>query len=208
MNRQNLLWIVVVISILIFVYFFFLKGNEGVSNLHLKNNTVVAFGDSLIEGVGASTPNTNLVSNLEKDLGIDIINKGKSGETTESALLRVDEIVSLNPGVVIILLGGNDFLRRIPKDQTFSNLETIIQKFKENQSKVVLLGVRGGILSDGYRDSFSNLAKKYQITYISDVLEDVITERDLMSDGIHPNDNGYRYIADRVTPILKEVLNR
>lgn len=207
MNKYNLLWIGVVILALAFIYYVFLHRNEKVSDLPLKNNIVVAFGDSLIEGVGAS-PNNDLVSVIERDLGIDVINKGKSGDTTASALTRIDEVISLEPGVVIILLGGNDFLRRVPKEETFNNLETIIKKFQDKQTAVILLGIRGGILSDGYKDSFIDLSKKYHTIYISDVLDNVITKKDLMSDGIHPNDKGYKIIADRITPVLRELLDK
>ena len=111
-----------------------------------------------------------------------------------------------NPGVVLVLLGGNDAIRRVPKAETFNNLGTIVERLEASGAVVVVLGVRGGILADGYEEDYRNIAKKYQTAYVSNVLEGLITNPDLMYDGIHPNDKGYQIIADRITPVLKDML--
>src|SRR3989338_1764834 len=125
MSKRNLILIILVIALLIPIAYFFLRGEEKVVNYPPKNQTVVAFGDSLVEGVGA-TPGNDFISVLGRSLGIEIVNKGKSGDTTSSALQRLPDILALEPGVVIVLLGGNDVLRRIQKKETFENLGRII----------------------------------------------------------------------------------
>lgn len=193
------------IATIALVAYFFLRGNETITNYPPKNQTVVAFGDSLIEGVGATTGN-DFVSIVGRNLGINIINKGVSGDTTASALGRINDILTLNPGVVIVLLGGNDEIRRIPKIDTFQNLGKIIENLESSGAVVVLLGVRGGILYDTREGDYKDLSKKYHTAYVSNVLDNLITDRKYMSDGIHPNDLGYAIIAERVTPVLKKVL--
>src|SRR5206468_2546588 len=80
--------------------------------------TIVAFGDSLVEGHGA-TPGHDFVSVLSRRLGVPIINAGRSGDTAEAALSRLEQaVLARNPRVVIVLLGGNDFLRRVPREET------------------------------------------------------------------------------------------
>lgn len=158
---------------------------------------VVAFGDSLVEGVGATEGN-DFVSVLSRNAGVPIVNLGRSGDTTEDGLARVDSIVGRKPEAAIILLGGNDFLRKVPVSETFGNLARIIEKVHSSGAVVVLLGVRGGILNDEYEREFERLAETYGTAYVPDVLDGVITDRSLMSDAIHPNDRGYELIAEKV----------
>ena len=106
----------------------------------------------------------------------------------------------------MILLGGNDVLKRVPKEETFSNLEKIITTFQSKGAVVVLLGVRGGVLNDGYEKDYKALSVKYRTAYVSNVLKNIITKPEYMSDPIHPNDLGYKIIADRVTSVLRKII--
>jgi len=170
-----------------------------------KNQTIVAFGDSLVQGVG-STEGNDFVSVTSRKLGVPIINKGRSGDTTESALERIGEVLALDPGVVIVVLGGNDYLRRVPKETTFKNLEEIIKKFKDNGTIVVLFGTRGGALRDTYEEDYARLAKKSKVIYIGNILRGLLGNKELMSDQIHPNDAGYARISGRLVPILSDII--
>jgi len=165
----------------------------------------VAFGDSLVAGVGA-TAGDDFVSLLSTRIGEPIINLGVSGDTTAAALSRLDQVQAADPRIVIVLLGGNDYLRRIPKADTFANLETIIQSVQNTGAVVLLLGVRGGVVRDEYEDEFERLVKEYNVAYVEDVLSGLIGRSELMSDPIHPNDAGYRIIADRVYLVLEQIL--
>jgi lysophospholipase L1-like esterase len=118
----------------------------------------------------------------------------------------MDEVLEKNPDIVILLLGGNDYLRQIPQEETFLNLGKIISMLEEKGAVVVLLGVRGGILGDHFEEQYKELSKKYHTAYISNVLEDILFNRERMSDGVHPNDRGYAVIAERVTPLLQKLL--
>lgn len=176
---------------------------EPITNYPPKNRTIVAFGDSLVYGQGATKGN-DFVSQLSTKLGRDIINLGVSGNTTSDGLLRVDEVLKEDPGTVILLLGGNDYLRQIPKEETEKNLETLIKTFEDSGAVVVLLGVRGGVLKDGREEMYEALSKKYKTVYVQDVLEGVFLKPELMSDGIHPNDKGYTIIANRLFEVFQE----
>src|SRR5687767_9283231 len=76
--------------------------------------TIVAYGDSLIEGIGATKGN-DFVSLLSEKIHKPIINEGKSGETSAQGLVRIDTVLKHEPDMVIILFGGNDALHRVPK---------------------------------------------------------------------------------------------
>ncbi len=205
MTSRQLAFLGFAILLLTPATYFIFRSDEKITNYPPKNQKVVAFGDSLIEGVGGTEGN-DFVSVAGRRLGVVIVNKGKGGDTTESALTRVGDVLVEEPGIVIVLLGGNDALRRIPKKDTFENLSIIIERFQDAGVVVVLLGVRGGILNDGYEGDYHALAKKYHTAYVSNILDGLIGNSKYMYDGIHPNDAGYSIIADRVAPVLQKVM--
>ena len=191
--------------VLLGVYFIFFNVSPAVTNVPSDGVNIVAFGDSLVEGVGASVGN-DFVSILSRQINQPIVNLGRSGDTTRDALTRIDDVLEQDPKVVLVLLGGNDYLRQIPEAETFENLERISQTIHQSGSAVLLLGVRGGILRDNFKGEFAALAKKHRTAYVSDVLEGLFGNRQLMADAVHPNDAGYQVMADRVQPELEALL--
>jgi lysophospholipase L1-like esterase len=84
----------------------------------------------------------------------------------------------------------------------------IIQKIQSKGSVVLLLGVRGGVLNDKFDTEFEKISSKYHTAYVSDVLSGLITNMQYMSDAVHPNDLGYQKIADRVYPVLVNLIKK
>lgn len=204
-KMKKIIAVIAAIGIATIGVFWFMNQKDPIANSDSKGTTIVAFGDSLVFGYG-STKGNDFVSLLSNDIGQPIINLGKSGDTTASALTRIDTALEQNPKVVIVLLGGNDFLRSVPQAQTFANLSTIIERIQSKGSAVILLGVRGGIFSDAYEADYQALAEKYQTGYVPNVLNGLLGNKQYMSDAIHPNDAGYVRVADKVLPELKRVL--
>jgi len=170
-----------------------------------KSGPVIMFGDSLVEGVGATAGKT-LPEQLGRLVGVTIVNYGMSGDTTREGLARLETAVAMNPKVVMVLLGGNDFLKKIPREETFANLEKIVTAFQQGGAITVVMGVRSGIISGGADEEYEALAKKTGAVYVSDVLSGVFANQDLMSDALHPNDLGYGKIAERLAPLLAKYL--
>ncbi len=163
---------------------------------------IIAFGDSLVEGVGSSV-GRDFVSLLSRRLGVRIINAGRRGDTTASALARLDEaVLARSPRVVIVLLGGNDVLRRVPKETTFENLESIVRRIRGQGAAVVLVGVRVGLFTDNYGVEYERLARRTSAAVVPDILDGILGHVDRMSDSVHPNDQGYELIADRLEPVV------
>jgi lysophospholipase L1-like esterase len=202
MNKS--VYILVGILILV-VGSYFIFRSEKITNYPPKEGSIVAFGDSLVAGYG-STKGNDFVSLLSKGLGEEIINLGVSGDTTAGGLARIDSALNREPKITILLLGGNDFLRKVPREETFSNLRTIISKLQERGSIVVLVGVRGGLLSDSADGYYEDLAEETGSAYVEDVLDGLFGDARYMSDSIHPNDAGYLKIAERLYPVLRNLL--
>ena len=170
-----------------------------------NGESIIVFGDSLVAGQGASR-GQDFVSVLSKRLGIPIINAGRSGDTTSAALARLDRaVLARNPRIVIVLLGGNDFLRRISTGETFGNLGTIVANIRRHGSAVVLVGVDVGLFIDAYRAEYEALAQRTSAWLVPDILDGIMGHADLMADSIHPNDRGYAMVADRLEPLLRDL---
>ncbi len=178
-----------------------------IKNYPPKGTHIVALGDSLTVGVGASSPEKGFIPVLAKRLDATIVNKGVSGDTTHDALLRLSsDVLSERPNIVIVLLGGNDYLKQVEREKTFSNLRLIINNIQSNGAVVFLLGIRGGLLADHYDSDLAALANETGSFYVSNVLEGLIGNNLFMSDEIHPNDRGYEKIVDRIAPTLEGII--
>jgi lysophospholipase L1-like esterase len=170
-----------------------------------SGQSIIAFGDSLVAGRGADA-SQDFVSVLARRLNVPIINAGRSGDTTSAALMRLDrDVLALNPRIVIVLLGGNDYLRRVPTAETFANLDTIVTRIRQRGAAVVLVGVGVGLIGDPYRAEYEALAQRTAAGLVPDILDGIIGHADLMSDSIHPNARGYAMFADRLEPTLRDL---
>lgn len=178
-----------------------------ITNYPPKGERIVVLGDSLSEGVGASSPENGYVGILERRIGVTIINKGVSGDTVGAAKNRLEsDVLNENPDIVMILLGGNDAIRRTPREEVFLDLREIITRVHEKGAVVLLVGVQGSILGDRYKEGFADLAEETGAAFVPDILDGIIGVPSLMSDTIHPNDAGYLKMADRIAPTLNELV--
>lgn len=199
-------WIGIVLLVVVSGLLWWLWPQSVIKNLPMKTvGPIVFFGDSLVEGVGASV-GRDMPTQLALSLGIPVLNYGVAGDTTITALPRLSTALGEQPRLAIILLGGNDFLRKIDRTKTAENLEKIITAFQTDGSVVLLLGVRSGIIGGGADELFETVAEKTGAAYEADVLKGVFGNPSLMSDAIHPNDAGYTKIVERILPTLKELL--
>ena len=204
MNKTVLL-ICVGVVVAVAAYFLFRNKDSMITNFPPMQGPIVAFGDSLVFGYGATIGN-DFVSVLEKETGRKIINMGINGNTTADGLARINTVTALKPSVVLVLLGGNDFLRKVPPADTFKNLDQIVATLQANGAVVIVLGIQGGVLSDPFKPEFETLVERRGTGYVPNVLAGMIGNQSLMADTIHPNDAGHRRVADKVLLILQDVL--
>jgi acyl-CoA hydrolase len=81
----------------------------------------------------------------------------------------------------------------------------MIEAFQSEGAAVILLGVRGGVIADGYSEAYEELARDTGSAYVPNVLAGLIGTPELMADTVHPNQQGYVIIADRVEPVVREL---
>jgi len=207
MQGKNIAFGITIAGLIVGFFYFILRLENffSITNYPPREGGIVAFGDSLVYGTGSEN-GRDFVSFLAEMIGEPIENLGYPGDTTENGLMRIDRVIEKHPRIVLLLLGGNDYLGRIPKEKTFKNLDTIISRLHDDGTIVVLLGVRGGIVLDHFDTEFEELAKRKRVTYVPDVLDGLFGNSKFMSDQIHPNDLGYKMIAEKIYPVLSPVL--
>jgi acyl-CoA thioesterase-1 len=199
------LWGAGIVAVVLFSAWFLLVRALAITNYPSAGQDIVALGDSLVLGVGATMGN-DMVSTLARHIGLPIANLGRSGDTTADVLARISQLDAYRPKVVILLVGGNDYLRQVPDDAVFANLAQIIEDIHKRGAIVLLVGIRGGVLADPYAPRFKELARTYGTAYVPNALDGLFGNREYMADTVHPNDAGYAILAERVAPVLSGLL--
>jgi lysophospholipase L1-like esterase len=179
-----------------------------VANLGSRGTGVIAFGDSLTAGYGAQQ-GEDYPSKLSSLIGTTVINAGVSGDTTESALARLDnDVLTRGPRIVIVGLGGNDFLQGVPIATTERNLRSAVRAIHGAGAMVVILGFRFPTLGASYEKMYANVAGDERCLLIPDLLDGILSNPSLKSDEIHPNARGYQLMAERVAGPCKKLIRK
>lgn len=188
-----LLRLVVILSLLL------LQACSGASIGELPPNArLLAFGDSLTFGVGAAK-GQDYPSQLAAISGFEVINAGISGETTTGGLKRLNGLLDTHlPQVLILLEGGNDFLRNHSEAKTKANLASMIEMAQAKQIPVLLVAVPQKSLFVSPSPIYAELAEQYQLVLVEDTLSDLLKSPSMKSDAIHLNEQGYLALANAV----------
>ena len=168
------------------------------------NDVIVAFGDSLTYGTGA-TESESYPAALAELIGRKVVRAGVPGEVTEGGLQRLPAVIEEHrPALMIVCLGGNDMLRKLDEAQTKANLREIIKTIRAGGISVVLVGVPKPALITGTAEFYAEIAKEFNVPYEGKIVSEVLHQRDLKSDSIHPNARGYRKMAEAIAELLRK----
>lgn len=167
-------------------------------------DVIVAFGDSLTYGTGASEAESYPVV-LGELIQRKVVRAGVPGEVTGGGLARLESVIDEHrPALMIVGLGGNDMLRKLDDAEIKDNLRKIIQAIQGRGISVVLFGVPKPALITSAPAFYEELAKEFNIPYEGKIVTDVLYRPDQKSDQIHPNAKGYRRMAEAFADLLKK----
>ena len=173
--------------------------------------TVLILGDSLTQGVGASSTQTSYPSLLKQQTQWNIINGGVSGNTSAQALARLPELLQQHqPKLVIISIGGNDFLQRLPNSDTQANIAQSIALSQQSGAQVLLVAVPQLTLAAavGHPNDhamYADLTQTQQVHLLEDAWSDVLGDEALRADPVHANDAGYQVFTKSLTKRLQQI---
>jgi acyl-CoA thioesterase-1 len=179
---------------------------------------IVVLGDSLTAGYGLleqqAFPAVLQERLNEEGYGWEVVNAGISGDTSAAGLQRLDWAMGQGDVRILILeLGANDGLRGLPIAEMKKNLAAIIEHAQGKGISVLLAGMEappnfGAEYTVSFRQVFRDLAKQYKVTLLPFLLDKVAGVATLnQSDGIHPNVEGARIVADTVWNVLKPMVD-
>lgn len=175
-----------------------------------QGSTVLAFGDSITWGTGAGR-GQDYPGQLAAATGWRVVNGGLPGDTAAAATGRIAQLLAEHdPALVIVELGGNDFLARRSPPQVKEDLRAIIHSIRRHGSQVVLVAVPAfsvfratlGSLADAA--IYSELGDEEGVLVIDGLLADILSADQLRADPIHPNAAGYRQLAAGIAEALAD----
>ncbi|TWU45199.1 Acyl-CoA thioesterase I precursor [Novipirellula aureliae] len=174
---------------------------------------VVCIGDSLTDGL---LPDGGYPDPLANMVRVPVVNLGFSGIATTQAVGQMDRVVGHNPQVVVIELGGHDFLKGYSRRRTKENLVSMIEKAREHGAEVILMEIPRGFIFDPFASLEREIAYEYDVELIADTwLRQIVVmspiappgmwmpNSQLSDDGIHSNPRGSETIAKRVARALR-----
>jgi len=194
---KKLLYLAIALLLVFFGYRHFLAHVPPDRLRPPSRGNIICFGDSLTSGYGASA-GMDYPSQLSRRIGLPVINAGVAGDTTASALRRLnDDVLSRSPRIVLITLGGNDLKNRFPAQQAFRNLQQIVESIQRQGALVVIGGIGIPLYGRHFAQGYQDVAEGTGAVLVPDILDGIFGHPERMSDPIHPNDRGYRRIANR-----------
>ena len=184
-----------------------------------ESKTILCFGDSITAGYGLDDSNDAYPALLQQkidSLGLNytVINSGVSGETTAGGRSRIDWVIKQKVDLFLLELGANDGLRGVALSETRANLQAIIDVVKEKspQTTIILAGMElppnmGQDYTTEFRQLYADLAEKNDLEFIPFILKDVGGIASLnQGDGIHPNVEGHKILANTVWETLEPLV--
>ena len=165
---------------------------------------VLAFGDSLTYGTGAS-PEESYPAVLGRAIGRKVVNAGVPGETSAQGLERLPEVLEeVKPKLLILCHGGNDFLRRLDDAAAAAIVRSMIRLARAKGIDVVLLATPKPGLPPSIPTFYGEIATEHRIPFEEGVIRTVLFDNRLKSDMVHPNGQGYAQIAAAVEKVLRK----
>lgn len=181
--------------------------------------TILVVGTSLTAGLGLE-PEESYPALLQHKvdsarLNYEVVNAGVSGETSSALLRRIDWVLQQPFEVIVIETGANDGLRGVPVETMRANIRRIVEgvRLMRPHARIALVQMEappnmGLRYTREFRESFPLLARELKVELLPFLLDGVAGVRALnQGDGIHPNTEGARRVADNVWKGLRPLLN-
>ena len=165
---------------------------------------ILAFGDSLTYGTGAGD-GESYPEVMEEITGRTVVGAGVPGEISARGLRRLPGVLDAEePDLLVLVHGGNDFLRKRPRRETEANLRAMVREARGRGIPVVLVGVpEFGLVLDS-AELYETVAEESGVPLEDEILPGLLGDNRYKSDHVHPNAAGYRRMAEALAALLRE----
>lgn len=183
-------------------------------------HTVLFVGTSLTAGLGLD-PDSAYPALIQRKidsagLPFRVVNAGVSGETSAGALRRMDWLLRQPFDVMVLETGANDGLRGTPVSETRRNIQAIIDTVRRHRpnTRIVLVQMEalpnfGQRYTQAFHQTYPLLARENGVVLLPFLLDGVAGRAGLnQGDGVHPNNEGERIVAENVWRGLEGVLKQ
>ena len=175
----------------------------------VAGDAILAVGDSLTAGFGAPK-GADYPAQLAQILGHKVINGGVSGDTSAQALARLPDLLVQKPKLVVVSIGGNDFLQRQPESGTRENIRKMVADIRAPGVPAVLVAIphftTGGLLGVvSEHPLYAELADELDVPLLKGAWAEILGDKDLKSDAVHANAAGYRLFAEKLAGFLRKL---
>lgn len=170
-----------------------------------ENAVILAFGDSLTYGSGASDGD-DYPRVLSELISREVINEGLPGEISQAGAQRLPTLLDeYHPDLLILIHGGNDMIRKIPDQETITHLKSMIADAQERNISVIIMGVpKPALFLLNSAEFYQNMAEQHAIPADLITLPELLSRPEYKSDPIHLNPAGYRKLAEKIRDLLIE----
>ena len=175
----------------------------------VAGDAILAVSESLTAGFGAPK-GADYPAQLAQILGHKVINGGVSGDTSAQALARLPDLLVQKPKLVVVSIGGNDFLQRQPESGTRENIRKMVADIRATGVPAVLVaiphfttGALLGMVSE--HPLYAELADELDVPLLKGAWADILGDKDLKSDAVHANAAGYWLFAEQLAGFLRKL---
>lgn len=206
MEIFNLRNLIIIILMIVGINYYRSTKEVDVQSLSLPFDTkVLAFGDSLTYGYGAS-PTQSYPAVLSDLLHTNVINEGISGEMSEQGLARLPRVLErVKPDILVLCHGANDMLHKGDLLKAKNNLAQMIKLAQSKGIYVLLVGVPTfDILRFNVPEFYYEVAKENDVLMEDESLKEILENDELKSDQVHPNAKGYELMAKKIAKLLSD----
>lgn len=179
-----------------------------IKNIDSRGKNIICFGDSLTFGYGVN-PGEDYPAALRKMVLRQVINAGVDGDRSIEGLARIKaDVLDKDPYIVLIEFTGNDFLKKVPLEETMNNIRKMIAQIQAQGAMTAIVDVSAGFFLRDYRLRLAKLADETGSIFVPAVLTGIITNPSMKSDFMHPNPIGYKIVAQRVCRAIAAYLTQ
>ena len=184
---------------------------------------IVCIGDSLTEGYGIDEIDC-WASLLRRDLDIEIINSGISGDTTGGMLARFQHmVIEHKPSHVVIMGGHNDLYMNVPVDLILSNILAMTRQARYHGIVPVIgiptpVSIHESLLPEDMSISQKTILERMEV-FQQKLMQHITDDQQLfidfsenmhselfLIDGVHPKEDGHAVMAANAMKKLDLIL--